>query len=225
MRPHPPALAWSEFHSEAHVPGRHLNALLAAEGVAGVEIDEQPVEKHTRAAFLTYSGPVPLPLNRETMHGVPIRLISHNVREGFHALRALVRYRNCERARELAEGSIDTILERWNPDDGWDGDYLEKKCGLKIWGTVENTYRDGNILIGLGRSVGPLVEFYRTTGYGPALELALRLKDKMLHDCFLGRRMLRCRPIWTPCTFDYIVDVFTGAIGGFAAGLGATRVV
>ena len=66
LRPHPPALAWSEFHAESHIPGRHLNALLAAEGVAGVEIDEQAVEKHTRAAFLTYSGPVPLPLNRET---------------------------------------------------------------------------------------------------------------------------------------------------------------
>lgn len=184
VRPYPPALAWSEFHAESHIPGRHLNALLAAESVAGIEIDERAVEKHTRAAFLTYSGPAPLPLNRQTMGGAPIRLISHNVREGFHALHALVRYRDCNRARELAEGSINTILERWNPDDGWDGDYLEKKCGLKIWGTIENTYRDGNILIGLGRSVGPLVKFYRTTGFGPALELALRLKDKMLGDCF-----------------------------------------
>ena len=182
--PVPPALAWSDFHAESHVPGRHLNALLAAESVAGIEIDEQAVEKHTRAAFLTYSGAAPLPLNRETPSGAPIRLISHNVREGFHALHALVRYRGCHRARELAESSIDTILKRWDPDDGWDGDYLEKECGLKIWGTIENTYRDGNILIGLGRSVGPLVKYFRTTGFGPALELALRLKDKMLQDCF-----------------------------------------
>lgn len=184
VRPHPPALAWSDFHAESHIPGRHLNALLAAESVVGVEIDERVIEKHTRAAFLSYSGPVPLPLNRETMDGAPIRLISHNVREGFHALHALLRYRNCERAKELAEGSIDTILERWDPDEGWDGDYLEKKCGLKIWGTVDNTYRDGNILIGLGRSVGPVVKYYRATGYGPAVELAIRLKDKMLQDCF-----------------------------------------
>ena len=184
VRPHPPALAWSEFHAESQVPGRHLNALLAAESVAGVEIDEQAVEKHARAAFLSYSGAVPLPLNRETMGGLPVRLISHNVREGFHALHALVRYRNCERARELADGSITTILERWDPDEGWDGDYLEKKCGIKLWGTIDNTYRDGNILIGLGRSVGPLVKYYRATGYGPSLELALRLKDKMLQDCF-----------------------------------------
>ena len=184
VRPHPPALIWSDLHEEAQIPGRHLNALLAAESIAGVEIDEQVIEKHARAAYLAYSGPVPLPLNRETMDGAPIRLISHNVREGFHALHALVRYRNCEHSRELAEGSIATILERWDPDDGWDGDYLEGKCGLKIWGTIDKTYRDGNILIGLGRSVGPLVKYYRTTGFGPALELALRLKDKMLQDCF-----------------------------------------
>ncbi len=184
VRPHPPALAWSDFHAEAQVPCRHLNALLAAESIAGVEIDEQVIEKHSRAAFFAYSSLVPLPLNRETMDGAPIRLISHNVREGFHALHALALYRNCERARELAEGSIDTILERWDPDGGWDGDYLEKKRGLKIWGTIDNTYRDGNILIGLGRSVGPLVKYYRATGYGPSVELAIRLKDKMLQDCF-----------------------------------------
>ena len=110
VRPHPPALAWSEFHAESHIPGRHLNALLAAEGVAGVEIDEEVIEKHTRATFFSYSGPVPLPLNREKPGDAPIRLISHNVREGFHALHALVRYRDCNRARELAESSIDTIL-------------------------------------------------------------------------------------------------------------------
>ena len=184
VRPHPPALVWSDLHEEAQIPGRHLNALLAAESIAGVEIDEQVIEKHARAAFFAYSGPMPLPLNRETMDGVPIKLFSHNVREGFHALHALVRYRDCNRGRELAEGSIAIILERWDPDDGWEGDYLEGKFGLKIWGTIDSTYRDGNILIGLGRSVGPLVKYYRTTGYGPSLELALRLKDRMLQDCF-----------------------------------------
>ena len=86
------------------------------------------------------------------MDGVPIKLFSHNVREGFHALHALVRYRDCNRARELAEGSIATILERWDSDDGWDGDYLEGKCGLKDLGNDrlnlsrwEHTYRLGKI--------------------------------------------------------------------------------
>ena len=185
-----------------------------------MEIDDQVIEKHARAAFLAYSGSVPLPLNRETTNGAPIKLFSHNVREGFHALHALVRYRNCEHSRELAEGSIATILERWDPDDGWDGDYLENKCGLKIWGTIDNTYRDGNILIGLGRSVGPLVKYYRTTGFGPALELALRLKDKMLRDCFWENGCYDADRFGHPCAFDYLLNVFARAIGGSTAGLG-----
>ncbi|MCA9859298.1 MAG: hypothetical protein KC438_06220, partial [Thermomicrobiales bacterium] len=40
------------FHSfsEAHVPGRHLNALLNAEDAIGAEIPEWAIENHARAA-------------------------------------------------------------------------------------------------------------------------------------------------------------------------------
>ena len=38
-------LRFSAAHSEAHVPGRHLNALLNAEDAAGVEVDEAAIEK------------------------------------------------------------------------------------------------------------------------------------------------------------------------------------
>ena len=64
-------LRFQSHFSEAHVPGRHLNALLNAEDAAGVRIDEACIEKHARAAFLSYSGRVPLPLNRETLDGRP----------------------------------------------------------------------------------------------------------------------------------------------------------
>lgn len=43
------ALSFSTHHSESHVPGRHLNALLNAEDAAGVELDEEAVENHRRA--------------------------------------------------------------------------------------------------------------------------------------------------------------------------------
>jgi hypothetical protein len=36
-------------YQEAHVPGRHLNALLEAESVLGVSVDESAIEKHARA--------------------------------------------------------------------------------------------------------------------------------------------------------------------------------
>ena len=102
-------LAFSAVHSEAHVPGRHLNALLSAEDAIGAAVDEAAIGNHRRAAFLSYSGPVALPLNRETKDGAPINFCAHNLREGFHALYALARFRDDREARELAENSITAI--------------------------------------------------------------------------------------------------------------------
>ena len=95
-----PRLSFSNVHSESHVPGRHLNALLNAEDAAGVSISEEAVEKHAAAAFFSYSGPVPLPMNRDRVDGPIENFNDHNVREGMHALYALVKYRNSERARK-----------------------------------------------------------------------------------------------------------------------------
>jgi hypothetical protein len=54
-------LSFSVAHSEAHVPVRHLNAMLASEAAAGTELDQDAVQQHARAAFFSYSGPVCLP--------------------------------------------------------------------------------------------------------------------------------------------------------------------
>jgi hypothetical protein len=169
-------LSFFKFHSEAHVPGRHLNALLNAEDAFGIHVDESVIEKHARAAFLSYSGPIPLPLNRETIGGNPILFHPHNIREGFHALYALVKYRKSDRARELAEASIAAITKYWNPDTGWDRKYLENQLGLVVV--------DTSLITGVGRAIGPLVKYYRATQYSPALTLARTLKDKAIAEFF-----------------------------------------
>ena len=62
-----PELLFSTFHSESHIPGRHLNALLNAEHAAGLEVDEGAVEQHARAAFFSYSvRPLPSPTPHPT---------------------------------------------------------------------------------------------------------------------------------------------------------------
>jgi hypothetical protein len=169
-------LSFFKFHSEAHVPGRHLNALLNAEDAFGIHVDESVIKKHARAAFLSYSGAIPLPLNRETIAGKPVLFHPHNIREGFHALYALVKYRKSERARELAEASIAAITKYWNPDTGWDRKYLESHFGLNVV--------DTSLITGVGRAIGPLVKYYRATEYRPALELARVLKDKAIAEFF-----------------------------------------
>lgn len=176
-----PELSFNAYHSEAHVPGRHLNALLSAEDVLGLSIDEACLDKHARAAFYSFSGPVALPLNREALGG-PLRLfLPHNIREGLHALYALIRYRQSERARQVLDASLAAIDRYWDADAerGWDQPYLEDTLGLRL---VEI---EAPFISGLARAIGPLVKLYRATGHGPALGLALRLKDQALRAHFL----------------------------------------
>lgn len=169
-------LKFSWAHSEAHVPGRHLNALLNAEDALGLTIDEDAVEKHARATFFSYGGAVPLPLNRQELGGPLVNFMAHNVREGFHALYALAQFRQSRQAQQVAEASISAILQLWDPTKGWDRSQLEGVLGLKL---IDSTF-----IVGLARALGPLVKFYRTTGYGPALELALLLKEKVICEFF-----------------------------------------
>ena len=112
-------LSFSPVHSESHVPGRHLNALLNAEDAIGIELDERCIDNHANAAFLAYGGPVALPINRDGVGGPQVNFTPHNCREGLHALYPLVRFRHSERARAIAEDSIRTIPKYWSPINGW----------------------------------------------------------------------------------------------------------
>jgi hypothetical protein len=171
------ALDFHWAHSESHVPGRHLNALLNAEDVLALELDEACVELHARAAFFAYSGPVALPLNRQEVGGPLVNFLPHNVREGLHALYALVRFRQSDQALEMGQRSISDIMRLWSPKSGWDEEELERRLGLRV---QKSTY-----IVGLARALGPLVKFYRATRYAPALELALMLAQKALDEFFL----------------------------------------
>ena len=173
----PPRLSFSAHHSESHTPGRHLNALLTAEDAAGIALDEAAVEQHARAAFFSYGGPVPLPLNRAKLDGPLAGFCPHNIREGFHALYALVRYRNDQRAREIAERSIAAISDLWDPADGWNLERL-RQAGLNFQPCQGFIHAEARML-------GPLVKYYRATGYGPALDLALVLKEKLVGEVYL----------------------------------------
>lgn len=163
-------------HSEAHVPGRHLNALLEAEAALGLHLDPQAIELHRSAMMLSYSGPVALPLNRQIIGGAPVNFCPHNLREGFHALYALAKYRRDQEALELAERSIKTVLKLWNPENGWDAARLEA-LGLHYLPCQSPVH-------GETRMMGPLVKLYRDTGLRPALELAQLIQEQILDNIF-----------------------------------------
>lgn len=171
------SLGFSPGHSDAHLPGRHLNALLDAEAAAAISLNEEAIERHRRAAFFSFSGPLALPLNRASIEGPLVNFAAHNLREGLHALYALVRYRNDEKAREIAESCIGAIFKLWNPERGWDEAQLTRHG-------INHQDRHENFVRTLPRVLGPLVKYYRATGYGPALELAVTLKDKLISEHF-----------------------------------------
>ena len=170
-------LTFTSANSEAHVPGRHLNALLNAEEAAGIAIDDACVDKHAHAAFFAYSGPIPLPLNRDTIGGRLVNFRPHHIREVFHALSALAQFRNSTQARQLAEASIAAIFPNWHPTRGWDRERLEAKLGLRV-------FAESSFIVGIARAIGLLVKNYRATAYSPALQLAFVLKEKAMNEFF-----------------------------------------
>ena len=172
-----PKMSFCSVCSEAHVPGRFLNALLTAEEVLGIDLDEEAIAKITRAAFLAYGTALPLPLNRNEIGGRPVNFLPHNLREGFHALYALAKYRDSQRARDLAEASIDSIFKYWNATSGWDYQRLETDHEVVI-------HKATGLLNDLSRSIGPLVKYYRATSYGPALELAIAISEQPVAEFF-----------------------------------------
>ena len=94
------------------------------------------------------------------------------MREGFHALYALAAFRDDEQACIMAERSIELILDLLIINESWDVDRLES-MGLVVEDRQENFTRT------LPRAIGSLVKYYRVTGHGPALELAILFKEKL----------------------------------------------
>jgi len=165
-------------HGECHVPGRHLNALLNAEDVIDFEPDEGAIEKHRRAAFFSYGGPVALALNRQVVGGPLVNFHPHNLREGMHALYSLVKYRDDDEAFEMAQRCIAAVFDLWSSERGWDALRLQR-LGLN--------YTEAALFVqGEARMIGPLVKLYRATGYAPALELALVFKEKAISEFYLA---------------------------------------
>ena len=170
---------FSPWHGAVQIGGRHLEAMLRAAAVTGTPPDDDAIEKHTRASFFSFGGPIPLPCNRRELGGQLVEIDEHGIREGFLALNALVRDRNNDQAAELAESFIAAIQEFWSPERGWDVASLKRRSGLPF-------YARPTFVEGLGRAIGPLVKYFRTTGSDAALELAQTLKDHTLDKFFLA---------------------------------------
>ena len=203
--------AFLRFHShfsEAHVPGRHLNALLNAEDAAGIRIDEACIEKHAaprscpipaacrcRSTGRTLDEPTcPWTSRPHDIRGIPCPLCAGPLpRVGGSPPVGGGEHRG-PHLRAVAAG--DRVGQRPARAE-------IRRQAARILSFVE----------GLARAAGPLVKYYRATGYGPALRLALVLKEKLLQE-FSGGRPLRPDALRESHPLDHVRYVFPGAVGG-----------
>jgi hypothetical protein len=176
--PPPARLAFFAPHSDTHVPGRHLNALLSAEDAVGIEVREECIGKHARAAFRSLAGPVALPLNRPEKDADYTAFAVHNCRETFFALYALAHYRDSEEALDAAERFMGAIREYWDPERGWDADRLAREHGVDCQADTPS------FPPGLARAIGALVSLYEGTGLDAPLELARTFVQKATDECY-----------------------------------------
>lgn len=73
--------------------------------------------------------------------------------------------------------AVEATFKYWNASDGWDYQRLQSDHTIAI---EEPT----SFLNGLGRSIGPLVNYYRATSHGPAPDSATALKEKAIVEFF-----------------------------------------
>jgi hypothetical protein len=174
----------AELFSLAHMPGRFLDALLTAESVGLYRPAPATIEALRRWAIVAVGGPVALPRNIDTDSLEPLpRVLLHNLREGLHALSALVRFRDDEDARRLAVSCVRT-MDAYFQDGVWDGDRLLADTGIE---TMERWDGDRDRFTWtLGRAIGPLVKLARDCGIGEAGELAERLGRYAVERVFLA---------------------------------------
>ncbi len=171
-------LGFSPYHGAIQLAGRHLDALLAAEDVLGVELDEDVIARHTEASFFSL-GAGPLPCNHSTPGGPLTSVDEHSIREAVHGLHALARYRESDRAAEAAEALIADIRRYWSAAGDWDQNAVRAAYGLPM--TARPTFVEG-----VGRAIGPLTKLHQATGSGAALEMAQDLAAHATDRFFLA---------------------------------------
>ncbi len=171
-------LGFSPYHGAIQLAGRHLDALLAAEDVLGVELDEDVIARHTEASFFSLSAG-PLPCNHSKPGGPLTSVDEHSIREAVHGLHALARYRASDRAADAAEALIADVRRFWSARSDWDQDAVRAAYGLPM--TARPTFVEG-----VGRAIGPLTKLHQATGSGDALELAQDLAAHATERFFLA---------------------------------------
>jgi hypothetical protein len=157
-----------------HNIGRGLWALLIAEDLAKVPILEDDVNIFEHYAKIAFDNPdnVNGYIESDSIWHVD----THSLREGLLALVALIRYRDSEWAKDKAEKMVKTLVKITDAEGHISEELIGKHCTVKFGKTTD--------IVGCGRSIEALVEYYRTTRNKMALELAGKYTKACLQTGF-----------------------------------------
>ena len=167
--------------SDAQVPGRHLHALLSAERNMHVMLDESAVEKHTRIAFNSFSGALPLPLNRAGVDGKLDLFRPVDLAHALNGLYSLVAFRQSTRAHDIAERCIATCLDLWDPEKGWKREVIESRAIR-----YNDPFPEAPFIAGIAMALGPLSRYEHLTKSPNAGRLVGRLRDRLIDGFFVA---------------------------------------
>lgn len=164
--------ALNESLSLSHMPGRWLDALLAAEHAVGIRPDEAVIRRLADIAYMAMDHPMGLPRNLDmTTYGPANVSHLHNLRESMHAFAALYRHRGETRALDAAKRQIAAVNRYYDfAAAAWKEEELLRETGGKLSGA------DWALPMHLGRYIGPLVKLYKASGLEEALEQAIRIR-------------------------------------------------
>ena len=179
-----PFFGFSRIFSDANVPGVKLLALLNAQRALGTPIGEDAFEKLRKTVYFSLSGPVGLPLNRETKSGPLVNFGAFNLHAALGALNALIAFRGEERAHAAAERCIAATLDLWKPETGWDAARLKQAYGVELEETAgsPSIQRSVPLFPGIGGSIGALANYYATTKSPAAWRLVSMLRDIVVSE-------------------------------------------
>ncbi len=147
-----------------HVTGRALDCLFNAETVTGERMDSFAEETYRRYFYSCMENDAYLPVYYKD--GKPY-VEMHNLREACEGIAWLVRGRDDERAKRIADGFLTTLTKVTNNAQGYFTESKIKEAGLQ-----EFFKGIGNGTGTTGRLVGALLNLYDATGDERAFKLA-----------------------------------------------------
>lgn len=170
-----------------HVTGRACDIFYGIEAATGMKLPEQVEADYVRYLYSCCEVEDNLPVYFDPDKGNRAFVQFHNLRECLEALVWRIRLRDCDRARRVVDGFLNTLLRLTNEETGC----MDYQKAVAMGKGEEFASIQIPLTMGQGRLVGPLMLLFQQTGDLRALQLAQQYAESTLSICFEDDGRLR----------------------------------